>query len=126
MKKIILGIFLCASVAQVSSQSIGIGTAIPNPSAQLEISSATKGTLITRMTTAQRKAIVNPVEGLLVYDTEKKTILMYGNKRWQALMFASDDQETSTFEVYTRKRGSTYYEFYVKLSIYPDWGDKSW
>jgi FG-GAP repeat len=93
MKKIIMGIFFCTSVSQVSSQAVGIGTATPNASAQLEISSTTKGTLITRMTTAQRKAIVNPASGLLVYDLDKKTVYMYDNGKWQPLMFASNDNK---------------------------------
>ena len=47
----------------------GIGTATPNSSAALEISSTTKGFLPPRMTMAQRDAIT-PVEGLIVYIAE--------------------------------------------------------
>ena len=66
MKKILL----CAAFIAVSFTSIaqlGIGTNDPHASAALEISSTSKGLLIPRMTTAQRDAIDEPVEGLMVY-----------------------------------------------------------
>ena len=47
----------------------GIGTATPDPSAQLEVSSTTKGFLPPRMTTAQRDAIIDPADGLIIYNT---------------------------------------------------------
>ena len=53
--------------------SVGIGTgATPDASAKLEVSSTTQGTLITRMTTAQRNAIASPVESLLIFNTTTK------------------------------------------------------
>ena len=47
----------------------GIGTTTPDASAQLEVSSTTKGFLPPRMTTPQRDAITNPATGLVVYNT---------------------------------------------------------
>ena len=47
----------------------GIGTTTPNASAQLEVSSTTKGFLPPRMTTEQRDNIVNPATGLIIYNT---------------------------------------------------------
>jgi hypothetical protein len=52
------------------AQSIGIGTSSPNPSAQLDISSTSKGLLIPRMTQAQRNAISGPATGLMIYQTD--------------------------------------------------------
>ena len=49
---------------------VGIGTTTPNASAQLDVSSNTKGLLIPRMTQAQRTAINSPAQGLLVYQTD--------------------------------------------------------
>jgi hypothetical protein len=54
----------------VFSQNVGIGTTTPNASAQLDVSSTTKGLLAPRMTFAQRNAIVSPAPGLLVYQTD--------------------------------------------------------
>lgn len=55
------------------AQNVGIGTNTPNASAQLDISSTTKGLLVPRMTQAQRTAISNPAQGLLVYQTDGTT-----------------------------------------------------
>jgi len=54
----------------ISSAQTGIGTTLPDTSAKLEIASTTKGLLIPRMTSAQRTAISNPANGLLVYQTD--------------------------------------------------------
>ena len=59
-------IFCNATIAQ----NVGIGTATPNASAQLDISSTSKGMLVPRMTMAQRNAVVTPANGLLIYQTD--------------------------------------------------------
>jgi Protein of unknown function (DUF1566) len=64
--KLFLFIFLL--IITISSQAqIGIGTAIPDASAQLDITSTTKGVLVPRV--ASTSAVVAPAEGLLVYQT---------------------------------------------------------
>jgi hypothetical protein len=67
--------------------SLGIGTASPNTAALVDISSTTKGFLPPRMTYAQRNAIVNPVEGLMVFCTncrpdETGCISLYFGGQW--------------------------------------------
>lgn len=49
---------------------VGIGTATPDPSAQLQIASDNKGLLIPNLTAAQRTGIASPATGLLVYQTD--------------------------------------------------------
>jgi hypothetical protein len=64
---------LCITYLQTQlSAQIGINStgASPTPSAMLDVSSTTKGALIPRMTTAQKNAIINPVDGLMVFDTD--------------------------------------------------------
>lgn len=58
---------------------IGIGTSSPDPSSVLDISSTESGLLIPRMTTLERDGISSPVNGLMIYNTDKGCIeLNYG------------------------------------------------
>ena len=57
---------------QVIAQT-GIGTTSPHPSAKLDVASTDKGLLIPRMTLNQRTAILNPANGLMVYQTDGVT-----------------------------------------------------
>jgi len=79
-----------------SSLNIGIGTAAPNASAILDLSSTGKGVLIPRLTTAQRTGISTPATGLLVYDTDFRKIWQYNGTAWE--MVASN--KTITTDVY--------------------------
>ena len=70
--------------------NIGIG-GLPRNSAALEIKSTTKGLLTPRMTTVQRKAIVSPDLGLLVFDLDKKTLFLYDGYQWMPLAFVDQN-----------------------------------
>jgi hypothetical protein len=99
MKKLLLILILGLSISQLTAQNVGIGTIAPNSSAQLDISSNNKGLLIPRLSTSQRLAILNAATGLLVFDTDKKTIYMYDGAQWLAMLFAANTingQTTST------------------------------
>ena len=54
--------------AQTGSPGVGIGTKTPDASAILDITSANKGVLFSRLSTAQRGAITSPASGLLIYS----------------------------------------------------------
>lgn len=69
-----------------STGSIGIGTPAATASALLELSSTSRGILITRMTTAQRNAIVTPATGLLVYDTTLQLFYYFDGTVWRPLV----------------------------------------
>jgi len=77
MKRYFLLAAFCVSVSLSAIAQVGIGTATPDASAQLQISSTTKGLLIPSMTSAERTAIVNPATGLLVYQTDGITGFYY-------------------------------------------------
>ena len=66
--KHLLFAFLLITTVSLQAQ-VGIGTATPAASAQLDVSSTNKGFLPPRMSAAQRIAISSPAEGLLVYQT---------------------------------------------------------
>ncbi|MCS7074866.1 MAG: hypothetical protein NZ108_10410, partial [Bacteroidia bacterium] len=68
----LLGVLLSFScLTQVNqAQNVGIGTATPDASSLLDLTSTTRGLLTPRMTAAQRTAITSPATGLLVYQTD--------------------------------------------------------
>lgn len=81
-KSIFATLFLLASPF-VQAQ-VGVGTAIPHASAQLEMSSVTKGFLPPRMTSAQRDAISSPATGLVIYCTNDAELQVYtGGTGWR-------------------------------------------
>ena len=72
---LLLTVFVLFSTA-IYGQSIGIGTSSPNSSAQLDISSSSRGLLIPRMDSNAVKAIVSPAAGLMVFDSSRKQLLV--------------------------------------------------
>ncbi|MBO9613355.1 MAG: hypothetical protein J7619_11695 [Dyadobacter sp.] len=79
-------ITLGSGILSTTYAQVGIGTQTPDASAQLDIVSTAKGLLVPRMTSAQRTAVVNPAEGLLVYDTDSKHFWFYtGGNGWGKL-----------------------------------------
>ena len=85
MKKLF---YLCiAFVGMSASAQVGIGvpTADINASAQLEVSSTSKGFLAPRMTQAQKNNISSPAAGLLVYQTDAPSGFYYfDGSVWQS------------------------------------------
>jgi hypothetical protein len=65
-----------------TSGSVSIGSTTINSSAQLQMTSTTKGFLPPRMTTVQRTAIVAPAAGLIVYDTTVNKHYGYDGTNW--------------------------------------------
>jgi hypothetical protein len=62
--------------------NVGIGTPSPDASAKVDITSMTSGFAMPRMTSVQRKAIILPVAGLQVYDTDLKGFYVYDGSKW--------------------------------------------
>ncbi len=87
MKKITLfffTIFFCASAVKTQNISINTNGAVADNSAILDVSSISKGFLAPRMTTAQRTGIASPANGLLVFDTDTKSMWFYATS-WKEL-----------------------------------------
>ena len=78
--------------------NVGIGTVDPEPSAILDIASDDRGVLIPRHSTESRLAIVNPAQGLIVYDTSKQAIYYYDSTEWvnlnDRLLLVDSDGDT--------------------------------
>jgi hypothetical protein len=64
---------------------VAIGTASPNASAKLEISSTTQGVLFPRMTTTERNAISTPADGLVIYNTTDNKLQVRAAGAWTDL-----------------------------------------
>lgn len=86
MKKMLLSLsflffIVITTIAQVSVNTTG---APANTNAMMDVQSNTKGMLLPRMTTVQRKAIAVTAAdaGLLVYDTDKQIMYMYDGADW--------------------------------------------
>jgi hypothetical protein len=84
--------FLLTTDVSLKAQNVGIGTRTPHSSAILDIADTSRGLLIPRMTAAQRQAIVNPVQGLMVYQTDGSSgYYFFTGGQWQSLL--KDDKE---------------------------------
>ncbi|MBK8911369.1 MAG: hypothetical protein IPM61_08545 [Chlorobi bacterium] len=53
---------------------MGIGTIAPDKSAILDLSTTTAGFLMPRLTNAERNAIANPATGLMIFNSDTKTM----------------------------------------------------
>ncbi len=87
-KKLLLNAFSLMALFLLSTtgfSQVGIGTLMPNESAMLDVVSTTKGMLTPRMTSVERLAIANPVNGLLVYDTSENAFYFYKGSTWTKL-----------------------------------------
>ena len=84
----LIALFLLSTT---SYSQVGIGTLTPDASAMLHMESTTKGMLAPRMSTVQRQAISNPVNGLLVYDITENAFYFYKANVWTKL-----DSDTRT------------------------------
>lgn len=81
-------ILLLLLIQFITSAQVKIGgtAGAPNASAALEVESTNKGFLLPRLTSAQRKAIVNPAAGLLVYDVNLSTFMFWDGFQWRGFV----------------------------------------
>jgi hypothetical protein len=69
-------------VTTLATAQYGIGTTSPDPSAQLELNSTSKGFLMPRMTTLQRDAIASPAAGLMIYNLDSNKPNFFNGISW--------------------------------------------
>ena len=94
MKNTLTTLLLLTAFFTQAQVGIGVSTADINPSAQLEVSSTTKGFLVPRMTESEKNTIASPAVGLLVYQTNgTKGFYSYNGTLWVAI--ATTDFVTS-------------------------------
>lgn len=83
--------------ADASQNSIGLGTAGPSNKTLLELSSTTRGFLMSRMTETQRNAITSVPTALMLYNTDSNTIDYYDGTAWQSLLHNGKEFVTNGF-----------------------------
>lgn len=80
---------------------VGVGTENPDPSSILDVVSTSKGILTPRMSTNDRNAVVNPAQGLLIFNTTTQDF-NYFDTVWndfskiQKSAFASNEVSTDS------------------------------
>lgn len=77
MKPCFFSILLFISGITLAQNNVGIGTTTPNAKAILEVKSTDKGILFPRMTSEQRNAILNPPNGLHIFNTTERCLNYY-------------------------------------------------
>ena len=84
--KYLYSLFLVMGIAFVGHAQVGIGTSVPNASAQLDVVSTDKGMLIPRVpltSTSDKTTIVNGnVNGLIVFNTQTRADVVPGFYYW--------------------------------------------
>ncbi|HEV7782512.1 MAG TPA: hypothetical protein VGO58_14660 [Chitinophagaceae bacterium] len=90
MRKLFFSISFFLVFQVIHAQNVGIGTITPDASAQLDISSTTKGLLTPRMTDAEMNAIVSPATGLFVFNTDSSRFYTYTGVTWIKLILSTD------------------------------------
>jgi hypothetical protein len=119
MKSIfIISVLLCCQLthAQVAINQNG---AQPNSSSMLDVSAASKGLLIPRMSSSQRAAIADPATGLLVYDVDRQTIYLFDGQAWRPFALAKDNYMTPVER--TPEGAHPFNNFGSSVAIYGDY-----
>lgn len=81
--KILFTLFILFTFfGKIHTQNVGIGTTTPAPSAQLDVSSTTKGFLPPRMDSNARNAIAAPAVGLTIYNTSINAFQCFNGTGW--------------------------------------------
>jgi hypothetical protein len=90
-------ILLFLIITNITAQ-VGINNSNPHESAALHITSTTGGLLMPRMTNAERQAITNPAEGLMVYvtDFDGGVFMFYDGTKWGTLSFTKTIPDAPT------------------------------
>ncbi len=65
------------SITPSGTGSVGIGTSSPTTTAALDVTSTTKGFLPPRLSSVQRNDMVNPTEGLVIYNSTSHCLEVY-------------------------------------------------
>ena len=116
--------------ATMSYSQVGIGTTTPDASSALDITSNSSGILIPRLTSAQRDAIANPANGLLIFNTDSDEFQFNSNTTtnpvWKAFSLTTTSSSTSGQSVkYSNTDTSTNVNQTSAINL-PTFGKEEW
>ena len=86
MKKALTILVFLAFTITSMSQGVGVGTTTPAASAQLDVSSTTKGFLPPRMNTTNRDNIGSPATGLIIFNTTTNSLEIRNSSGWVSII----------------------------------------
>lgn len=89
MKKLILLLIVVLSTESFSQ--VAIGTTNPSSSSILELESTTKTFVPPRMTAIQMNAIINPLNGAIVYNTTEDALYLKTSSGWKSMFFVNNE-----------------------------------
>lgn len=91
MKKLsfIIVVFIISTTSLKAQVAVTTDGSSADPSAMLDVKSTEKGFLPPRMTKPEKLAIVNPANGLVVYDTDLESLYLYNGTDWEPLATGS-------------------------------------
>ncbi len=85
-RMLLVAVLLVATATSYAQVAINTDGSTPDPSAMLEVKSTSAGFLLPRMTEAQRNAIANPVDGLIVYCSDCGELQIYIDNSWRNIL----------------------------------------
>ena len=85
--------------------TLGLGTALPDPNSILDMGNSGKGIVMPKLTKAQRLAITNPQNGLMVFDADSNTLFFNNGTSW--LNFPAIDQINNVVTNITGANGTS-------------------
>jgi hypothetical protein len=83
---ILIFLFFAFAISLHAQVSINSDGSLPQSSAMLDIKSISKGFLPPRMTSSQRDSIINPANGLEIYNLTTNSYWYYNGTQWKELI----------------------------------------
>src|SRR5688572_14168267 len=104
-RTLIIGLLLCAAIAQAQNVAINTDGSKANSNAILDIKSLDKGLLIPRMSSEARLKIPN-TQGLLVYDINTNSFWYNTGRQWLNMSSSSESMSVSGAWLLTGNAGT--------------------
>ncbi|MCX6304407.1 MAG: hypothetical protein NT040_05530 [Bacteroidetes bacterium] len=81
-----VSILLFSSIYANAQVAVNADGSAPDGSAMMDVKSSQKGFLPPRMNTSQRNSIQAPAEGLVIYNTDEKTLNIFNGNSWAPIV----------------------------------------